>query len=565
MKLRRTGVVALLGAVGLLQTTIATGAEPPRLTKPQRVTVDDLDPARTYSGPTLAVDPENPSTVVAAVAEMRTRRCGLMVSTNGGQSWRRLDSSPSPDSFPFCFRPNRGQPVAHVAFGRNSTLYYAMLGWDAQEGNRGNLTVLLARSTDLGESWTSTIVRNARGRPDTDLEQNGPITGLAVDRRSGPQDIVYVGWNSHRPPPTGPPVGVKPLVAVSTDAGKTFAPASDLRGIAFDSEPIRAGIVAATTGKPVPPPTGPPTGGPPPAPPQLDNPDIYSGREPTIAVDDQGALYVAWALRNDRVTAGSALMLSKSTDKAKTFTTDFLSPFDLGMGGLAIMKWSPKGGSEGSLHVVYEATTRPDLAGERDINYRRSTDGGRTWTEPRILNDDDPAAVYGNYLPTISVAPGGRLDVAWWDRRNDPGLNAGFGNDVYHTSSNDNGTTWSANNRVTDRLVDRRIGVFGNNFDVWAPPGLAALREYVVLQWDDTRDATPTELGGGTQDLYMGMVQYETIGGGWSTAAKAVLAGTIGLVVVGLILLALAMAKRKHADVAERTVDDRVSTPVDVT
>lgn len=85
---------------------------------------------------------------------------------------------------------------------------------------------------------------------------------------------------------------------------------------------------------------------------------------------------MAWALRNDRVTSGSALMLSKSTDKGKSFTTAFVNPFDMGMGGLPIMQWSPQGGREGSLHVVYEATTRPDLVGERDINYRRSTDGG---------------------------------------------------------------------------------------------------------------------------------------------------------------------------------------------
>jgi hypothetical protein len=43
-----------------------------------------------------------------------------------------------------------------------------------------------------------------------------------------------------------------------------------------------------------------------------------------------------------------------------------------------------------------------------------------------------------------------------------------------------------------------------------------------------------------------------------------VLAGTIGLVVVGLILLAVALAKRKSTGLAERTVDPRISAPVDV-
>ncbi len=557
---RRLAVGAFLAATVLGQLG-ASAAEPPQITKPLNLTREDVDPNRSYGSPTLAVDPAHPRTVAAAFADLRTRRCGLMVSKDGGESWRRLDSSPSPDSFPFCMRPNRGSPVAHVAFGRDSVLYYALLGWDAQEGNRGNLSVILARSSDLGESWTTTMVRNVRGRPDNDLEQNGPITGLAVDTKSGAQDVVYVGWSSHKPPPSGPPVGVKPMVAVSSDGGKTFADIQDLRALAFDAESPRAEIVEATTGKPPTPPSGPPTGGPPPAPPQLDKPDSYSGREPTIAVDNEGVAYVAWGLRNDRVAAGTAVMLSKSTDKGKTFTTSFLHPFDLGVGGLPIMRWSPNGSSGGSLHVVYEATTRPDIANERDITYRRSTDGGRTWSDARILNDDDPAALHGNFLPTISVAPGGRLDVAWWDRRNDPGIN--FGNDVYHVSSPDNGATWSVNNRITDQLVDRRLGVFGNNYDVTAPPGLVSLKEYAVLGWDDTRNAgAPTELGAGAQDLHLAMVQFEEIGGGLPSFMKVIIAGTAGLLVVGLVLLVVALATRRQPGAP---VDrSQARTPVDV-
>ncbi len=337
------------------------------------------------------------------------------------------------------------------------------------------------------------------------------------------------------------------MVAVSADGGKTFD-VHDLRALVFETESLRAEIVRSTTGKPPTPPSGPPTGGPPPAPPQLDEPDSYSGREPSVAVDRNGNLYAAWALRNDRVTAGTAMMLSKSTDKGRTFTTSFLSPFDLGIGGLPVMRWSAKGGPSGSLHVVYEATNRPDVANERDITYQRSTDAGATWSAPRVLNDDDPASIHGNFLPTVSIAPSGRIGVAWWDRRNDPGIN--FGNDVYHVSSTDNGSTWSANNRITDQLVDRRIGVFGNNYDVMAPPGLVSLKEYSVLGWDDTRNGKADGLGAGAQDLYLGMVQFDEIGAGMPSVAKAVIAGTVGLLVVGLVLLVAALAT--HEPRAER-------------
>ena len=224
------------------------------------------------------------------------------------------------------------------------------------------------------------------------------------------------------------------------------------------------------------------------------------------------------------------------------------------------MRWSPKGGPDGSLHIVYEATTRPDVANERDITYRRSTDAGKTWSDAKVLNDDEPGALHGNFLPTISVAPRGRIDVSWWDRRNDPGI--GFGNDVYHVSSLDNGSGWSSNNRVTDQLVDRRIGVFGNNYDVMAPPGMVSLEEYSVLGWDDTRNGKADGLGAGAQDLYLGMVQFDGISGGMPSMAKAIIAGTLGLLVVGLVLLAAALVTRKPR--AARAQLDAARAPVDV-
>ena len=78
--MRRMRASLLLG-IGLL--TAAGGApsvgaqsppEPLRITRPFNVTNDDTAPTRTYSAPVLAVDPENPLHIVAAGAEMRSRR-----------------------------------------------------------------------------------------------------------------------------------------------------------------------------------------------------------------------------------------------------------------------------------------------------------------------------------------------------------------------------------------------------------------------------------------------------------------------------------------------------------
>lgn len=271
---------------------------------------------------------------------------------------------------------------------------------------------------------------------------------------------------------------------------------------------------------------------------------------PTLTVDGKGAVYVAWRAQIANITPATdnALFLSKSTDQGKTFTVSQVTPW-VPRARQPILRWSPEGGGGGTLHMVYEGTKRPGNVGDDlDIFYVSSSDGGKNWTEPRVLNDDDPAKAFANGLPNMAIAPSGRLDVVWWDLRNDPGLN--FAHDVYHSSSTDNGQTWSKNLRVTDRVIDRRIGVFGNNFDVSAPPGLAASDDFIVVGWDDTRNAKPGELGSGTQDLFTAAVQYDAVGGGTSRAAKIVVTGFAGLVAVGLILLLVALAGRRRDDPA---------------
>src|SRR5436190_10667492 len=95
-------LVLVIGAAAPVVAGAQT-ADKPLLTAPVWATRDDVDATRTYTSPSIAVDPEDPNHVAMAYVEARTRRCGLLMSTDAGQHWSRLDASPSPASYPFCF------------------------------------------------------------------------------------------------------------------------------------------------------------------------------------------------------------------------------------------------------------------------------------------------------------------------------------------------------------------------------------------------------------------------------------------------------------------------------
>ena len=139
------------------------------------------------------------------------------------------------------------------------------------------------------------------------------------------------------------------------------------------------------------------------------------------------------------------------------------------------------------------------------------------------MTDRDPKSQSLGVVPTVSAAPNGRLDAAWFDTRFDPGIRA---NDVLYAYSTDGGTTWSKPLRITDQTISRKFGVWLNNFDLQVPIGVASTNETAVFGWDDTRQndvdlaAAFSDTGGGVQDVYTSVVQFAPLGaGGMSRSA----------------------------------------------
>ena len=546
--IRRTVGTSVLVVAAAMAAAPGMAAEPIRVSSPVRATEFDTVPSRQYGVPDLAVDPENRLNVVATLPDLPNKRCGLMRSTDGGATWSRLDASPSPPSYPFCLmQGNSNVAQGMLAFGRNHTLYYAFTGWDTPDGE-DNGSVFVARSTDLGKTWAATMVRDNRAATNP-RERDRPISGLAVDRRNGKDDVVTVGWRWD-------PIGLEapnqapiaPYVAVSTDGAKTFAPALNLAAIAFEDANRRAEALKSAPA-PTPPAAGATTTTVPPnsrraQPNQVAN---FGGSNPSVAVDDKGTLYAGWVFTSANITPAPlfAHFLSKSTDQGKTWTTHQISPFIANnTNGYNAMHlaWSPKGGSEGSLHFVYDGSDRPKIGSLTQATYRRSTDGGLTWSEARVLSEADPAKMTYSGNANVKVAPNGRVDVTWWDTRNDPGLAA---NDVYYASSDDGGATWSKNVRVTDRVISRKIGVFAGNFDLAGPPGMASADAYAIFGWDDTRNG---DLVVQTQDIYVSSVQYAAVETGGTSALQYILAAVLGVLVVGILLVVGAYAARSRRE-----------------
>src|SRR5436305_11391190 len=249
MKVAR-GCVCLAGlalALPFLGQASATAAAPIRVSSPVQATKYANVPSRQYGTPDVAVDPENPLNVVATLPELPTKHCGLMRSTDGGVSWTRLDASPSTPSYPFCLmQGNSNVTQGLLAFGGSHTLYYALDGWDTQDGDV-NGSVFVGRSTDLGNTWTTTLVKDNRAATNP-KERDRPISGLTVQRRGGKDDVVAVGWR-YDPAGLDAPneAPILPMVAVSTDGARTFSPPVNLAAGAFAQDSIRADAMKSAT------------------------------------------------------------------------------------------------------------------------------------------------------------------------------------------------------------------------------------------------------------------------------------------------------------------------------
>jgi hypothetical protein len=290
----------------------------------------------------------------------------LQVSRDRGNTWSAPRQIAPPGSGQF-----DAQVTVDPVDGR--TAYAAWL-----QDNKSDIAV--ARSTDLGETW-SVVVANS-----TNAATDKPI--LAV---RGPH--VYVGFNHSQ----------KVWVASSHDGGQTFSNA-------VVNPNGNLGWSLAGGG----------------------------------VVDPGGSVYFGWAgyKRNGQAKGPVNLYVSRSTDGGATWTNRLVdvsasppdcSAFQCGWAYLGA-QITLAGDEAGVLYGLWNMGTVD--GGPERIYFARSTDGGATWSAKADVSAAPAGAAHA--FPAIAAGAAGDVRIAWMDARGGTLWN------TYYRSSTNRGATWSA-------------------------------------------------------------------------------------------------------------------------
>ncbi len=423
---------------------------------------DPLD-ITAHNSPSLVRNPSDPANLVV-VDRIDTPRfsCALHVSTDGGATWAEIAIPfPGGEELPArCFAPD-------VAFGPDATLYLSFVTLEGP-GNRPH-AVWLTTSSDGGRTL-STPSRVA----------GAFAFGVRVVADPSQPARVYLTWLQSETTATlaFPDPGNPLVVTRSDDGGATWSEPQQA------SPPSRTRVVA---------------------------PSLAAGRDGRLFLlyldlgDDSLDYHGAHEGRGGPPYRGSwSLVLARSTDGGATWSEttveDAVVPTER---FIVFFPPTPSLAIDPQDDRVYAAFQDGRL-GDTDVWLWTSEDGGVTFASPTRVNDTPGRDGTAQYRPKLDIAPSGRLDIVYYDRRSDP--NDLF-NEVSLQSSDDHGSTFGPRLRLSDRSFDSRIGSGSerNLPDLGSRLGLVSSDERTVAVWTDTRGGTEVS---NKQDLAVAAVAF---------------------------------------------------------
>ncbi len=224
----------------------------------------------------------------------------------------------------------------------------------------------------------------------------------------------------------------------------------------------------------------------------------------TLVVGPDGELYMG-GVEGDQVLVGLSTNANQASEAVvwdRVSSVNLLGRRKRGRngqdpnpGGLLGQTWVAVNQSDGPErgHVyLLSSVERTNNEDPLDVMFSRSVNGGVNWSTGIRINDD-PTNRAWQWFGTMSVAPNGRIDAVWLDTRDDL---EGFDSALYYSFSEDDGLTWSDNERLSESF-DPHLGwpqqnKMGDYFDMISD------NDHAHLAWAGTFN--------GEQDVYYGRI-----------------------------------------------------------
>lgn len=323
--------------------------------------------ARNRTEPVVAVDPANPSHVVALTntnyssAISGTFPPGEYWSADGGKNF---GSGSAPIVYPYTTTADPS-----VAIAQDGTVFASYLGEVPAYCEGGAGAVIVAHSIDHGRSLRSPVVADSSSADDKPF--------MAVE--SGGRDHIFLAWDRIHQHTTAI------WYTRSTDGGAHFEPS---RGL-FSSRTNNYG--------------------------------------PVVVAAPAGRIYVFWANFPDgpeKSSLPTGIMMRSSTDDGRHFSPPRVvaGPFR------AIPQITQPGSlrnitmpaaiadSKGNLWLAWARPTAQFPGGRVNVNIelKRSSDGGKTWSGPVPVNDVSSG---DRFMPAMTLWADRSVGLAFYDRR----------------------------------------------------------------------------------------------------------------------------------------------------
>jgi hypothetical protein len=420
--------------------------------------------AGTQVEPSLAVDPKDPTHLVAAWQQDRWSNGGARglvsaESTDGGNTWINVAPIPGISLTSGGTYQRASDPWVSIAPG-GKYVYATSLSINLSGPFPSQTAILVSTSTDGGATW---------GSPTTLITNTSPFPGdLRNDKEAvtaDPTDPLkaYVVWDRIE----------KPNDVSGKDKLNSFAYRENI----FFSKTIDGGLTWSPAA-------------------QLTN---FSANVTAIGnqilVEPDGTLVDAFTLQTGSGSQApqadqSNLAVIRSPDHGATWSSPIIGPAIE-----AILVTVPNTGatvrtgdtlaeeavdpSSGNLYAVWH-DTRFSKGAFDSVAFSMSTNGGLTWSDPIKINQTPGNIPAGNqqaFSAKIAVNASGTLAVSYYDFRNPDGVTTGLPTDnwmVFASSKFTNPASWGGEERLTTSSFNMELAPSAGGFFVGDYQGLVA-------------------------------------------------------------------------------------------